>query len=343
VSSNSGRFVLPLASSQILTRGPATLGSHIVRDWLVFAGLMTLAWALPLWLGGFALTLGCIVAFHAIAALGLQVMVGLAGQLSLGHAAFVGIGAYTTVILEKQVGLSFVPACLGAVAMSTCAGLVMAQLIRLSGIYFKIATFGFGIIVHQIIANWVSLTGGTAGIRGIPQIALGGVMATTRADLFLIEMATLTAVYALLLRLTHGRVGRAFRAIGQNEVAARSIGVPTHGYRMAAITLGCALAGLGGSFLPHVFRFVSPESFTWHESLLLLIMITVGGLGSLPGAIIGAAILIVLPEYLRDFAQYKMLAYGFLLILALIFMPKGISGAVAASVARLGRRARSPS
>jgi branched-chain amino acid transport system permease protein len=215
----------------------------------------------------------------------------------------------------------------------------MAQLIRLSGIYFKIATFGFGIIIYQVLSNWSSLTGGHTGLRGIPAITILGYPITTRADLFILEMTALTLVYALLLRLTHGRIGRAFRALGQNESAARSIGIPTTRYRMAVITIGCGVAGLGGSFLPHLLRFINPESFTWHESLVLLIMITVGGLGSLPGAIVGAALLIAGPEYLRDLAQYKMLAFGILLIACMALMPKGIAGVFSRLGESLSRRA----
>lgn len=306
-------------------------------DWLCFLAVLLVFWTLPIYMGGFALYLGCIVAFYAIAALGLQLMVGVAGQLSLGHAAFMGIGAYATVLLEKKAGLSFLPASLTAVVLTSVAGFLMSLLIRLNGIYFKIATFGFGIIVHQIITNWVSLTGGTAGVTGVPTATVMGYPLRSRVDLFIAEMVALTVVYALLLRLGHGRIGRAFRAIGQNESAARSIGIPTDPYRMIAIALGCAIAGLGGAFIPHVFRFISPESFTWHESVVLLIMITVGGLGSMPGAIIGAALLVVLPEYLRDFAEYKMLAYGVLLITSMAFMPKGLAG-LASSIARRIRR-----
>jgi len=307
------------------------------RDWIVFAVLMLVAWGIPLLLGRFYLYLGCMVAIYAIAALGLQVTVGLAGQLSLGHAAFVGIGAYVTVLLEKELGTPFLLAALAGTAAAALVGLLMAQLIRLSGIYFKIATFGFGIIIYQILSNWDSLTGGHTGLRPIPAITIFGYEVTSRMDLFILEMTALTLVYALLLRLTHGRIGRAFRALGQNESAARSIGIPTTRYRMAVITIGCAVAGLGGSFLPHLLRFINPESFTWHDSLILLIMITVGGLGSLPGAIIGATLLIAVPEYLRDLAQYKMLAFGILLIASMALMPNGIAG-LAAGIARLARR-----
>lgn len=317
------------ASRLAAPRAEPVLDKARLRDWMVFAAIMGALWTIPFLLGGFYLYLGCVVAIYAIAALGLQVMVGLAGQLSLGHAAFLGVGAYVAVLLEKNVGASFLVAAAGGTAAAGLVGLVMAQLVRLSGIYFKIATFGFGIIVYQILSNWVSLTGGHTGLRGIPTITVLGIEIGTRSELFVLEMIALTLVYALLLRLTHGRIGRAFRALGQNEPAARSVGIPTTGYRMAVITIGCAVAGLGGAFLPHLLRFINPESFTWHESLVLLIMITVGGLGSLPGAIVGAALLVVVPEYLRDLAQYKMLAYGVLLIASMALMPTGVAGTTA--------------
>jgi len=307
-------------------------------EWIVLVLLMALFWTVPLVLGGFYLYLGLVVAIYAIAALGLQVMVGLAGQLSLGHAAFLGIGAYTAVLLEKGVGLSFLPALAAAGLAAAAAGLLMAQLIRLSGVYFKIATFGFGIVVYQILTNWSSLTGGHVGVRGIPPIAILGLQITSRFGLFVVEMVTLTIVYALLVRLCHGRIGRALRAIGQNETAARSVGIPVDRYRMIVITLGSGIAGLAGAFLPHLMRFLSPESFTWYDSLVMLIMITVGGLASLPGAVVGAAVLTIVPEYLRDFAQYKMLAFGVLLIVSMILMPTGIAGATRTAVTGILRR-----
>ncbi|MGE4368571.1 MAG: branched-chain amino acid ABC transporter permease [Burkholderiaceae bacterium] len=298
------------------------------RDWTLFVVLMAFCWIVPLSAGGFYLYLATVIAIYAIAALGLQIMVGLAGQLSLGHAAFVGLGAYTTVILEKDLSVSFIPAALAGMVVAGVFGLLMAQLIRLSGIYFKVATLGFGIIVYQLLSNLTWLTGGHVGIRGIPPITIFGEKFTSRQDLFILEMTVLTIVYFLVLRLCRGRIGRAFNAIGQNEVAARSVGVPTDAYRMAVITIGCGIAGLAGSFLPHLMRFLSPESFSWHESLVLLIMITVGGLGSLPGAIIGAAVLVIVPESLRYFAEYKMLVYGLLLVACMMLMPSGISGAI---------------
>ncbi len=216
------------------------------NDWLVFLVVMSVSILLPIALGGFSLYLGCVVAFYAIAALGLQVMVGLAGQLSLGHAAFMGVGAYGAVIVEQRFGQSFLLASAFGTTLAAFAGLLMAQLVRLSGIYFKIATLGFGVILHQFFTNWVPLTGGTAGLRGIPPLTIAGYALTTRLQLFLLETTALAVVYFLLLRLTHGRLGRAFRSLGQNEVAARSIGIPTTRFKMLAIVLGCGIAGFAG-------------------------------------------------------------------------------------------------
>ena len=312
--------------TQSPVRPPQRRGSAGQREWTVFAVLMAIAWLVPLALGGFSLYVGLVIAIYAISALGLQVMVGLAGQLSLGHAAFMGLGAYTTVLLQKNLGVPFFVAAAGGVLLAAIAGLLMAQLIRLSGVYFKIATFGFGIIVYQIIANTTWLTGGHNGIRGIPPIEIWGLGTATRQTLFVLAMATLTIVYGLLLRMCRGRVGRALQAIGEDEAAAKSVGIPTERYRMAVITIGCAIAGLSGSFLPHLLRFLSPESFVWHESLVLLIMIAVGGLGSLPGAIVGTALMVIVPESLRELAEYKMLAYGLLLVLCMMFLPRGMAG-----------------
>jgi branched-chain amino acid transport system permease protein len=283
--------------------------------------------AVPLVTGSFGIYLGCVVACFAIATLGLQLMVGVAGQLSLGHAAFMAVGSYVTVLAQTRLALGFFPSAALGVFASALLGLLMAQLIRLSGVYFKIATFGFGIIVYQIISNWSSVTGGHTGITKIPPIGFGAWVVDSRPQLFLVILTALVLAYVLCLRLVQGRTGRALLAIGQNEPAAEAIGIDVSRYKVTVIVFGCALAGLGGVFLPQLNGFVNADSFTWAESLLLLIMITVGGLGSLPGAIIGTAVLIVLPEYLREMAEYKMLVFGILLVAALMFMPQGLAGA----------------
>ena len=340
---NEPRATRPISTLTPSNKIFSTGQGRVRRDWLIFGVFMILGWGMPLLAGGFYLYLGLMVAIYSMASLGLQVMVGLAGQLSLGHAAFVGLGAYTTVLLEKTYAMPFLGAAFCGMLVAGLMGLLMAQLVRLSGVYFKIATFGFGIIVYQFISNTTWLTGGHVGIRGIPAISIFGTTLTTRKELFILEMLALTIVYALLLRLCHGRIGRALSAIGQNESAARSVGIPTNAYRMIVITIGCAAAGLAGSFLPHLMRFLSPESFGWHESLVLLIMITVGGLGSVPGAIVGALVLIVVPEYMRELAEYKMLVYGVLLVLCMMFLPTGLVGlpaSVAGWVTRWRKRHR---
>jgi len=296
------------------------------RSWQTLVAVCGLMVALPLATGPFGIYLGCTIACYAIAAIGLQLMVGIAGQLSLGHAAFMAIGSYGTALAQMRLGLSFLPAAALGVLASAGGGILMAQLIRLSGVYFKIATFGFGVIVYQLISNWSSLTGGHTGLTRIPPIGLAGLTIQSRLGLFMVIVTVLVLAYVLSLRMTQGRAGRALLAIGENEAAAEAIGINVSGYKMSVIVFGCALGGVGGAFLPQLTGFINPDGFTWSESILLLIMITIGGLGSLPGAVIGAAILIVVPEYLRDLAEYKMLLFGMLLVLALIFMPRGVAG-----------------
>lgn len=312
------------------------------RAWRTLAIVCSITVVAPLLTGGFGIYLGCVVACYAIATLGLQLMVGVAGQLSLGHAAFMAIGSYVTVLAQMRLGWGFFPAAVLGVVTSALAGLLMAQLIRLSGVYFKIATFGFGVIVWQVISNWSSLTGGSTGLTKIPPIGFAGWTVSSRPQLFLVIVAFLVIAYALTLRMVQGRAGRALLAIGQNEPAAEAMGVNVPAYKMGAIVFGCALGGLGGAFVPQLNGFLNPDTFTWAESLLLLIMITVGGMGSLAGAIAGTAVLIVVPEYLRDLAEYKMLIFSILLVLALMFMPRGLAG-LGASCAALVRRLRAGS
>src|SRR5690606_8973808 len=159
----------------------------------------------------------------------------------------------------------------------------------------------------------------------------------SRGALFALIVVALVATYALALRMIQGRAGRALAAIGQNEQAALSVGVNVPGYKMIVIVLGCSMAGLGGAFLPQLNGFINPESFTWVESLLLLLLITVGGLGSLAGAVVGTALLVVVPEYLRDFAEYKMLIFGVLLVASLALMPRGLAGVAELLAVRYGR------
>lgn len=294
--------------------------------WITAALVIGLMWVVPIASGGFSLYLGAIIAIYATAALGLQLMVGLGGQLSLGHIAFVGIGAYTTTLMEQHLGVSFLLASFSGAFAAGIAGLMMAQLIRLSGVYFKIATFGFGIICYQLMHNWAAVTGGHSGLSGIPPLVMFGINFDTPLMLFILAVFFMTITFILFLRLVNSRIGRAFNALGQNEIAARSIGIPVERYKMAVITIGCVAAGWAGSLIPHLYQYISPENFGWQESLVLLIMITIGGHGSLAGAVIGTAILIIIPEYMRDLAEYKMLTYGFLLVISMTFMPKGIAG-----------------
>ena len=325
-------------SEEVVTAYPSLVRNvwAVRPERLAAAFVLGLMWIVPQLVGGFTIYLWTIVALYAVAALSLQVMTGLAGQLSLGQAAFVGIGAYTAALLERNMQIPFVVSSIAGALFTAAVAYIMASLVRLSGVYFKIATFGLGVIIFQIFSNWTSVTGGSNGLTGIPAITILGFTFDTTERMFMLAMTFLTIAYIVFSRLTDGGIGRALRAIGQNEIAARSVGIPATRYKMAIIIIACGFTGWAGTMLPHVYGFINPDSFTWHESIALLIMVTIGGHGSLIGAIIGAILVVVVPEYLRDFAQYKMLAYGILLIVSMMYLPRGIIGLAQAGIEKLG-------
>lgn len=263
---------------------------------------------------------------HVILALSLQLIVGYAGQLSLGHAAFFGIGAYTSAILATKFDVPFALGLLAAAATSGLAGLAMSPVVRTRGVYFSLATLAFGIIVQLVFVNWVSVTRGTMGIPGVPSRLFGDFEIQGPQGFFILLFVVAVAQYYAFTSLIASRFGRALKAIRENELAAQSIGVDVVRYKIKAIVIGSAFAGIAGSAVAHVNSFVSPEPFTWWKSIVLVIMIVVGGLGSFPGAVIGAFVLTFLSEYFRSYAEYSMLIYGLLIVLFMIFLPEGLVG-----------------
>lgn len=263
---------------------------------------------------------------NVILALSLQLIVGFAGQLSLGHAAFFGVGAYTSAILTTRLGLPFSLGLVAAAVVSGLAGLVMSPVVRTRGVYFSLATLAFGIIVQLVFVNWVSLTRGTMGIPGIPSRLFGNHEIQGPQGFFILLFLVTWAQYYAFSALIASRFGRALKAIRENEIAAQAVGINVVLYKIKAIVIGSAFAGVAGSAMAHFNGFVSPEPFTWWKSIVLVIMIVVGGLGSFPGAVIGAFALTFLSEYFRSYAEYSMLIYGLLIVIFMIFLPGGVVG-----------------
>jgi len=289
--------------------------------------LLLLTILLPLFLNNYYIDVLTLAGLYAVLALGLNISVGLAGLLDLGYIAFYAVGAYTYALLSTRFGISFWLALpIGGLVASGIGFTLGIITLRLRGDYLAIVTLGFIQIVHLILNNWDSLTGGPNGILGIarPSIASFKLNQPIHFYYLILCIAVLTAV--VISRLNNSRVGRAWIAMREDEIAAEAMGIDTTRMKCLAFSLGAFWAGIAGVFFAGKFAFVSPESFTFFESVFVLAMVVLGGMGSIPGAIIGAVILIILPEALRGFASYRMLIFGAALVAMMVFRPQGLIG-----------------
>jgi branched-chain amino acid transport system permease protein len=266
---------------------------------------------------------------YVVLALGLNIVVGQAGLLNLGYVAFYAIGAYTYAILSTTFGFPF---WLGLVAGGSVAAafafLLGMPTLRLRGDYFAIVTLGLGEITRIILNNWDSMTGGPNGISKIGRPVIAGYELHTTLDFYYLIIVIVIITIFTMHRLIASRIGRAWVAIREDEVAAEAMGVNTYRMKLLAFVLGSAWAGIVGVFFSAKMAFVSPESFTFFESVMILCMVVLGGIGSIPGIILGALLLITIPEIFRDFQDYRMLAFGIALVLMMVFRPQGLLGAV---------------
>lgn len=293
---------------------------------LLGAGLLAVL-TLPLHANNYVIDVATTTLIYVILALGLNLVVGQTGLLHLGYVAFYGIGAYTYALLSTGVHASFwigLPAAMFAAAIF---GLVLGfPVLRLRGDYLAIVTLGFGEVTRLVLRNWDEVTNGPNGILGIARPSLGGwVLDTPASFYYLVLVLALLALFAMR-RIFQSRIGRAWVAIREDELAARTIGIDVARYKLLAFALGAAVAGLGGSVFAAKMTFVSPESFTFFESVIILCMVVLGGMGSLPGVVLGAAVITILPELLRGLSDYRMLIFGAAMVLLMVFRPQGLIG-----------------
>ncbi len=283
---------------------------------------------LPLFLNDYYLDIMTLTCMYIVLALGLNIVVGQAGLLNLGYVAFYAVGAYTYGIFSTSYGLPFWPGlAAGALAASLFALIVGAATLRLRGDYFAIVTLGLGEITRIVLNNWDSMTGGPNGIPRIGRPVLVGYVLNTTPDFYYLILAIAVATVFVMHRLMNSRIGRAWLAVREDETAAEAMGINTFRLKLLAFVIGSFWAGLTGVFFAAKMAFVSPESFTFFDSVLILCMVVLGGMGSIPGIILGAFLLITLPEAFRDFQDYRMLAFGMALVLMMIFRPQGLLGA----------------
>lgn len=292
---------------------------------IAHAVLMCLFFIFPFILKDYYIDILIMCGIYSILSLGLNVIVGFAGLLNLGFAAFYAIGAYTYAIVNTKLGISFWTALPVSVFMTTLAGLLLSiPALRLRGDYFAIVTLGFGEIVRLVLNNWDSLTNGPNGITGIEPPSFFGIsLASLNHYYYLVFLAVVLTLF-IIRRVELSRIGRAWFAIKENEIAASSMGINTTRYKLYAFTFGSFWAGIAGMLFASKMQFISPESFTFLESILILCMVILGGLGNTYGAIIGAFMLVLLPEMLRELQLYRMLILGISLVLLMVFRPRGI-------------------
>jgi branched-chain amino acid transport system permease protein len=281
----------------------------------------------------YLLDIGVLVGIYSILGLGLGIVIGQAGLLDLGYIAFYAIGAYWTALFSTHFGVPFWLLLPSAAAVAAVFGVVLGYpTLRLRGDYLAIVTLGFGEIIRITLNNWRQLTNGPMGIMNIahPRLAIPGLLQfdfglEVRAYYFLVLSLDVLAVF-VVARLVRSRVGLAWKAIREDELAAGAMGVDVRQAKLLAFALGAAFAGAGGSFFAGRVGFVSPESFTFVESVLVVCIVVLGGSASIPGIILAAAVFIGLPELLREVARFRMLAFGAGIVVLMLTRPQGILG-----------------
>ncbi len=280
-------------------------------------------------------------ALNVLLALGLNLILGYAGQLNLGYSAFYGIGAYVATLLIKLAGVEYWLAflCGGLAAGLAGVGLAMFA-VRLKGHYLGIASLGFALVTYEILMNWVSLTQGPLGIYGVlrpPPIDLPGIgriaFAASRPFFYLVA-GVAVLVYVLLNNLVRSPIGESLRAIREDEVSAASLGINAAAWKIFAFGVGSLVAGLAGCLYASFVGTLVPDAFFVTESFTLLAMVIVGGLGHMPGAVVGAVLLTVLPEVLRGIGDLRLIVYGLAMTLVVLFLPGGLMQAWNAARAR---------
>jgi branched-chain amino acid transport system permease protein len=256
----------------------------------------------------------------------LQFLMGFAGILSLGHAAFFGIGAYCSALLTERLGLPFILALPAAGLLAGVGGLMMSPIIRLRGIYFAMASFAFGIVISEVFSQWKTVTGGHDGLPMIPFAAIDSFVLDTPAKYYYLVLLFTFANYLLFRALLDSTFGRALNAMRQSETGARSTGLNIVALKVWAIVIATASAGVAGSLYAHLNGSVSPQMFHWSRSIALLTMVVVGGVQSMVGMFAATFLLLYLTQYLRFLSEYAALVNGAALVFFVVFLPDGLGG-----------------
>jgi branched-chain amino acid transport system permease protein len=296
------------------------------RDLLKFLAFAAVILAAPLaFKGGYLMNVLVFVGIHTMLAIGLNLLLGYAGQISLGHAGFFGLGAYLSGILTTSYTWNpWLAMPFAALVVGTLAFMIGFPILKLKGHYLAMATLGLGIIIYIVFNETVDLTGGPSGLSGIPNLSIGTFTFDSDVENYYLIWAFTLGTILLTLNLANSRVGRALRAVHDSEVAARVVGVNSRLLKVQIFALSAVISSVAGSLYAHTMTFVAPASFGFNFSVELLTMVVIGGLGSIYGSFLGAALLTLLPEFLRAAHDYDIIIYGGLLMLMVMFMPGGL-------------------
>jgi len=298
------------------------------KDMFWLAGLFIVLMLTPTILpNNYYLTIMILGCLHAMIAVGLCLLVGHAGQISLGHAGFYGLAAYTSAYLSTTWGLPVELSMLAGVVLTVVVSILVGMpSLKLKGHYLAMATLGFGIILSILFTETVDITGGPSGFVGIPRLSLAGFELHRDVDIFRVVAILLCLLVWLCFNVLHSRMGRALRALHTSDQAAQAMGIDVARHKLFVFVLSAGFAGLAGVLYAHYLTFIAPASFGFMFSVELMVMVVLGGMVSVPGAIIGAFFITILPELLRAFEDIEIILFGLILVVCMIFLPDGLAG-----------------
>jgi len=294
----------------------------------VMMGMAIFVIAFPFFFSMYQTNIMTTAFIYVVLGLGLNIVVGLAGLLNLGYVAFYAVGAYSYALLNHHFGIGFWTALPIGGGMAFIFGVLLGfPVLRLRGDYLAIVTLAFGEIIRLILENWNAFSFGPSGISNIPRPGFFGLSLSLRqSTIYIYFLVAGLAVFTIFVvyRLKHSRIGRAWIALREDEIACQAMGVDLTKTKLTAFALGATWAGMAGVLFAAKTTFINPASFTIWESIIILCIVVLGGMGSIIGVIISALILMLLPEYLRAFSEYRMLIFGAVLVVMMIFRPGGI-------------------
>jgi branched-chain amino acid transport system permease protein len=293
----------------------------------IFFGIMML-WPI-LYPNRYYLNVMIFTGINTLVATGLNLLFGYAGQISMGHATFLGIGAYCSAFFTVKLGLNpWLGFLIGVLITSLFSFLIGLPSLKLRGYYLAMATLAFGIIMETFFVELKSITGGPDGIGGIPALSLFGFKFHTDLRYYYLVWVIVAFLTLLVINLVNSKAGRGMRALHESELAASVLGINTFRYKLAIFIFSAIYASIGGSLFAHYITHITPESFSVMHSILIVVMVVIGGMGKIWGPLLGAGIMTVLPETLRAFEVYHEIAYGLILVLIMMYFTDGVAGAL---------------